>query len=804
MAPTYRLAVNQISHTCFFELTWGQGQQLMAQLPYPDQLTVLYQRWQRAYLGYYQSAFGSDLGSDYGAEQQSLRGRAGVKGQISPAYTDWHSQLVQAEAQLLSEFHRWLRSEPLFPIRHQLGKAATAEPNNPKAITLFITCTPIHLARLPWESWEVTAEFNQHQTICIARLPANIRTAATPPQRHQRRARVLVIIGDETGLDLSGDLDAIDTLNTLADIHPVGWRSDLDGTELAQTICGKISDPDGWDMLFFFGHSNEAASVGGEIAIGPNTALSVRELAPYLQEARQNGLQFALFNSCKGLDIAESLVDLGLNQVVVMREPVHNQVAQAFLTQFLRRLVQFDDVHKALRQASQALRSESTLTYPSAHLVPSLFSHRGAELFRLQPVGWKAWLDPWLPSVKQGVVLGAIALLACTPFVRDWLLSQRLYAQSVYRQITQQLPAPAAPPVLLVQIDDKAVSEIDEFDPDQMDWGYIAQLIDILSAGESPVIGIDYLFDRRQNANQPILRQSLENAADRGSLLVLGSILTRREEIGPRPEVADLTWSMQGYANAPWNYLQPPTASCQNRCPFAYLVALARASSNAIAPAANTADLKTELLSVQQPDNSSLTSLSQLRRSPWSRILKQRWFQPILDFSIPADRVYQSLSSSELLAPLNQSIWKDQAVLIGAGGYGGAGLEDTLDYIEPPPAVAYWQRRTGHPAARFTGTEAHAYAVHHFLQRHQVIPIPTLLMVGVASFLGAGSAIVAKRYDWSPRQRRLGLMLWSTAYGLIGLQAHITAAVVLPWLLPSATVWLYHLPGLQRSRSRSQ
>lgn len=807
MAQTYRLAVNQISHICFFELTWGQGQQLMAQLPYPDQLTVLYQRWQRAYLGYYQSAFGSDVGPDIGSnvesEQQSLRGRAGVTGQISPAHTDWHSQLVQAEAKLLSEFHRWLRSEPLFSIRRQLGKAATTEPNTSRVITLYVTCTPIHLARLPWESWEVTAEFNQHQTICIARLPANIRTAATPPQRHRRRARVLVIIGDETGLDLSGDLQAIDTLSTLADVHQVGWQPGMHGAELAQTICDKISDPDGWDMLFFFGHSNEADSVGGEIAIAPNTTLSLRELDPYIRQAQHNGLQFALFNSCKGLDIAETLVDLGLNQVVVMREPVHNQVAQAFLTQFLRRLVQFDDAHRALLKASQSLRSESTLTYPSAHLVPSLFSHRGAELFRLQPVGWKAWLDPWLPSVKQGMLLGAIALLACTPSVRDWLLSQRLYAQSVYRRITQQIPAPSSPPVLLVQIDDKAVSEIDEFTPYQMDWSYIAQLIDILAAGESPVIGIDYLFDRRQDDNQPLLRQSLETAADRGSLLVLGSVLTRGGELGPRPGVTDLAWSMLGYANAPWNYLQAPATSCQNRCPFAYLVALAQASGSAVAPSAdNTADLKTELLSVQQPHNPALTRLSQLRRSPWSRLFKQRWFQPILDFSIPVDRVYQSLSSSDLLGSSNQPTWQNQVVLIGAGGYGGAGLEDTQDYIEPPPAVTYWHRQHTYPPARFTGTEAHAYAVHHFLQRHQIVPIPTLLLISVATVLGAGSAIVARRYDWSPRQRCFSLMLWSTVYGFIGLQAHITISMVLPWLLPTVTVWLYHLPGLQRSRSR--
>ncbi|MEM8614580.1 MAG: CHASE2 domain-containing protein [Cyanobacteria bacterium P01_H01_bin.105] len=804
MVQTYRLAVNQISQTCFFELTWGQGQQLMAQLAYPESLTVLHQRWQRAYLGYYQSAFGN--------HEQPMRGRAGVTGQISPTRTDWHSQLVQAEAKLLSEFHRWLRSEPLFPIRRQLGKAVTTDPTNPDAITLFITCSPIHLARLPWESWEVSAEFSQHRPICIARLPANIHTAATPPKKHRRKARVLVIIGDETGLDLSGDLQAIDTLNALADIHQVGWQPGMNVSDLGELICRKISDPDGWDMVFFFGHSNEAESVGGEISIAPNTTVTMSELEPYLKQAQQNGLQFALFNSCKGLDIADTLVALGLNQVVVMREPIHNQVAQAFLNQFLRRLVQFDDVHRALQKASQSLRSESTLTYPSAHLVPSLFSHRGAELFRLQPVGWKARLDPWLPSLRQAVVLGAIALLSVNPTVRDWLLSQRLYAQSVYRQITQQLPISENAPVFLVQIDDAAVAEIDEFTPHQMDWSYIAQLIDVLSSKDSAVIGVDYLFDRRQDEGEPILRQSLENAVDQGIWLILGSILESGKEIGPRPGVASLNWSMQGYANAPWNYLHPPSKSCKDRCPFGYLVALAQTGGNTMTPSTkSTTDLRGELLQTvdSQKNNPFLTELSKLRLTPISRLQRQRWLQPILDFSVPADQVYQSISSSKLLEPSNlpNLNLENQVVLIGAGGYGGAGLGDTQDYIEPPPpAVVYWHhqfhKNSSYPSKRFTGTETLSYSVHHFLTQHRIIPIPMLWMVGLSAFVSAGSIIVVKRYELSQQQRWLGVVLFSAAYGLAGLQAHITASVVLPWLLPTATVWLYHLPGFQRSRPK--
>ena len=72
-----------------------------------------------------------------------------------------------------------------------------------------------------------------------------------------------------------------------------------------------------------------------------------------------------------------------------MREPIHNRVAQTFLIQFLQSLSHLDDVHTALQKVSQSLRSESNLTYPSAHLVPSLFRHSDAALFRLHPTDWQ-------------------------------------------------------------------------------------------------------------------------------------------------------------------------------------------------------------------------------------------------------------------------------------------------------------------------------------------------------------------------------------------------------------------------------
>ena len=55
MTKVYRLKVTQVEQVCLFELSWGQGLSLPAELPYPAQVEALYQKWQQIYLHYYQS-----------------------------------------------------------------------------------------------------------------------------------------------------------------------------------------------------------------------------------------------------------------------------------------------------------------------------------------------------------------------------------------------------------------------------------------------------------------------------------------------------------------------------------------------------------------------------------------------------------------------------------------------------------------------------------------------------------------------------------------------------------------------------
>ncbi|MEO1621670.1 MAG: CHASE2 domain-containing protein, partial [Cyanobacteria bacterium J06632_3] len=781
----YRLKVTKVEQICLFELTNDRGLSIQARLPYPDAVEALYKKWQRIYLRYYQ-------GLD---STPSLRGRKIASGQMS-ATTDWHSQLVQAETDLLIKFRQWLNNGALIEIRRTLSQSSTpfvkpslkstasrekdsratdhkstdhkqktfkAARSNNNSVDLMITCDSASLGRLPWEMWDLGSEFSTDAAIRISRVPASVRMIADH-RVVQRKARVLVILGDETGLDFDQERKALSSLSHLISVDFVGWRAGTDAiasqtTDIKQTIVNAIQASPGWDMLLFFGHSNEANSVGGQIAIAPNTALSISELKPCLRQAKSKGLKFALFNSCNGIDIANALIDIGLSQVAIMREPIHNRVAQIFLIQFLQHLSQFDDVHTALQKASQTLQAKN-LKYPSAYLVPSLFRHGQASLFRLQPSGWRTRLSAVLPKTRlQYAALSLLTVLSFTAPVTQFLLSYRLLAQALYRQRLPQ-PKPPPPPVLLVQIDRESIRRgIPDGVENPMNRAYLADILERLNALNAQVVGMDYLLDGAQIENDAELAQAIEQAVSQESWLVFAAILEGAgEEVGVREDLASLNWAMEGYTNTPKWYLRSLAfdGNCEEKCPYAYLLALTqlaqRDPSIDITPSLQSLEnLREQLLATVEEKtlggnnkNQALQDLYTLRLSIWatvSRLWKQRWLHHVLDFSIPPEQIFTRLSAYQLLEEAESqrmtSFDTGQIVIVASGGYGEAGTDYDKDYSPLPPAIAHWHRRQADSPRYFTGGEANAYAVHHFFNAHYVIPIPDVFLLFAGALAGA-------------------------------------------------------------------
>ncbi|HEY9631949.1 MAG TPA: CHASE2 domain-containing protein [Coleofasciculaceae cyanobacterium] len=828
----FYLKVQQVGQACLFELSWGRGrgQQLNVTLPYPETLSTLYKEWNSIYLSFYNTA---------------LRGRVAAAGSIAPPPINWHAKLVQAEAKLLYEFHQWLRQGELYEIRSRIAQAARdwdkgiggeAQTGGSPVIEVFLACNPLDLARLPWEAWEIGTEFATTGKIRFVRTPVNIQDAPVTPKSRRSRVRILAILGDETGLNFHADREAVQSLSSIADVQFIGWQPEKNTESLKSEIVNTITDEQGWDVLFFAGHSNETCLTGGELAIAPNISLNLSEITQPIKIAIKRGLRFALFNSCNGLSLANALINLGLSQVAVMREPIHNRVAEEFLVRFLKRLAEYQDVHESLLAACQYLKLEKQLTYPSAYLIPSLFRHPDAPPFRLQRSKLTDRLKCWLPTKREAIGLAALAIVSWQPSVQQELLEQRVLVQARYRQLTHQVQKIKEPPVLLVQVDEQSIRKAKmPYPAVPINRTYIAQLVDKLSAVNAKVIGIDYLLDRphQDKTQDQKLAQSLRASVQKGTGFVLATMRHDGDWLGPMPELAHPNWSLQGDVQVFFRdrvlyaTLVPRWSSEDQSLPFSYLLSLSYwlnsehkqlAQPQLQSPVPWIAQLKAHVNDITGSDYKDLFSPSS-RLHPLTNFFypyRQMWLHPIIDFSIPPQQVYKRLPAWKLLESPTESLKLDPhqqpVVIIAPGGHSEAGINaQGEDNFRLPPATGYWRSQQNPPDERekLPGGEIHAYLIHHFLNQRFVVPIPDLWMIVVAALLGKGAVIALENVKTETKHRNgkhtllllssgrgkwvLAMASGTVIYGLVGLQFYITSAVLLPFVLPVATFWTYIL-----------
>ncbi|MBE9225126.1 CHASE2 domain-containing protein [Phormidium sp. LEGE 05292] len=815
----YKLKIERIDRTCRFELSWGNGQQLFATLEYPESLTKLYQEWQRIYLSFYNSA---------------LRGRVQSSGSGVMPKVDWHNKLIEAETEFLQAFNHWLRSAELFEIRQKIMMSNSANIAT-VTTTILLTCYQLELERLPWEAWEICTNLAQKSQVNIIRTPPQIREEnfSEIRQKLRQKSRILVIVGDDTGLHFQTELAALKSLSRFTEIKFVGWQPEQEEYIIRQNVCQAIADPQGWDLLCFLGHSNEAEITGGKIAIAPNVHLTISEISPYLTQAKQRGLQFAIFNSCCGLNIAASLINLGLSQVIIMREQIHNQVAEEFFLRFLLSLNNFKNVYEAMFFANEYLQQEK-LKYPSAYLIPSIFGHPNAELFQLQPNSISQKLKQLLPTRNEAIVLSILTAASLYIPLQDYLLDLRILTQAVYREITNQIPVQTTPPpTLLVQIDEKSIRlEKDISNPKPMPRHYLAKLVDKLSELDAKVIGIDYLLHRPSEieSRDKRLAQSLINAVQKPKPSWIISVTNEGingERLKPLPEIVSPNWSLQGEMNLIGGFMQlaTPEINDPHALPFSYLLAIAyqlNFKNKNNVPQPQLQSQQEFLIQIQESlklkNNSLFSARSYLQPlTEFSYIFGQMWLHPVIDYSIPPEQVYDRIPAWQLLnnqiSTSQKSHLQKQVVIIAPGGYKEAGVAVSgLDFFSKPAAICYWridndclnQRR------EFTGAEIHAYMVHHHLNNSMIIPIPDLWMIGIAGLLGKFTLItlnnrhrqqekhkksLGKNTLTSEKKQWIILVISAlSGYGIISLQTYVTSGILLPWLLPSVTFFTYAIP----------
>ncbi len=400
--------------------------------------------------------------------------------------------------------------------------------------------------------------------------------------------------------------------------------------------------------------------------------------------------------------------------------------------------------------------------------------------------------------------------------VQSWLLEKRILAQAVYRQLTNQIDTKSTPPVLLVQIDNKSINKAGILNPRPINREYMAQIIDKLVESKASVIGIDYLLDRPDKNRDTILSNFIKTGLTSSQPTRFVFATTRDSQgdwLTVHPQIASEKWSLAGEIEVlPGWYMQllPSRNSNPKPRPFASLLALAQQLKQL--PNSPQPQLKSKQDFWQQintyvnnnPSQSTILSSKRTRLqslTAFSYYLGQMWLHPIIDFSVPPKQVYQTIPAWKLLEN-KEIISPEQIIIVAPGGYGEAGtVTENEDNFELPAATGFWKNQDNPDNTRgvLTGGGVHAYMTHHYLNNAMVIPIPDLWMIGLAILLSKITSIYLRNNPEQVRKKLVLLSVSSAIYSLISLQLYISsAAILLPWLLPTITFWFYALRAFSK------
>ncbi len=276
-------------------------------------------------------------------------------GRIKPIAGQVTNVSISESFQILSSnINDWLASSTLQSLREKLLQNVSLNDE----VRVIIRSSVRELQRLPWHLWDLFAGYS-HLEIAISTPDLEIQPQAKTPTLKDQ-IRILAILGDSTGINTQKDRELLEQL------------PDVEITFLVEPGRKEINDhlwEKYWDILFFAGHSQTEGETG-VIYLSKTESLTINELKYGLKKAIKGGLQLAIFNSCDGLGLAWQLEDLQIPQVIVMREPVPDLVAQEFLKYFLTNFAsRSGSFYQAVRKARERLQGLEN-NFPCASLLP--------------------------------------------------------------------------------------------------------------------------------------------------------------------------------------------------------------------------------------------------------------------------------------------------------------------------------------------------------------------------------------------------------------------------------------------------
>jgi CHASE2 domain-containing sensor protein len=473
--------------------------------PAPD-LIPAYEAWQRIY------------------SQIDWRGRP--IGLPKPADDQPKATVATCQAaanQFLQQFNTWLQSESLRQIREKwLEKLQPAD-----TVRIIIQANDFYLQKLPWHLWDLVERYPKAEVAISA--PAYEQSRRSP--KPTARIRILAILGNSEGIDIQADRKLLEQLPNAE----VKFLIEPRRSDLTESLWQKP-----WDIFFFAGHSaTQAGGAKGVMAINPQETLTLEELKYALRNAVAQGLKLAIFNSCDGLGLAREFADMQIPQLVVMREPVPDRIAQSFLQFFLAAFAQNKPLYLAVREARERLQGLED-EFPCATWLPIIFQNPAVD----RPPTWLELLGKSekrplfrslsLPQRGLSLLIGLGAAIG-TLGIRHagWLQSVELGLYDHMLQLRPQEPPDGR--LLVIEVTEEDVKRQTLRGGSLSDQS-LSQLLTKLEPVKPRAIGVDVYRDFAVEKKWPNLAKQLQNDRLIAVCRVLDPI-HKVAEVTPPPEV---------------------------------------------------------------------------------------------------------------------------------------------------------------------------------------------------------------------------------------------------------------------------
>jgi CHASE2 domain-containing sensor protein len=322
-----------------------------ASLPSNAELQDLYYQWQFGYTAYYDNCVELLRGS---SSQRIELDDTGITGFSVTTFAETTIELARA-------MRGWLDSSSFREIGDRIQ--ALCDRSEDEEVVVTIESEDDSIYRLPWNCWRAIVDRPQVEiTFSLHTYQRQLSIS------HRTKPRILAIFGDSTGIDTTVDAKSIRRL-------PVDLVM-LAEPSIAQ-LQRELNDRQGWDILFFAGHSSEDNV--SAVRLNPTESVTSIDLSHALTAAIGRGLKLAIFNCCSGLGLGTSLAKLNIPTAIVMREAIPNRVAQQFLQAFLDRFESGDSLLAAVAAARQQLQPLEA-NFPCATWLPVVFWNPTVEL----------------------------------------------------------------------------------------------------------------------------------------------------------------------------------------------------------------------------------------------------------------------------------------------------------------------------------------------------------------------------------------------------------------------------------------